>query len=88
MITLTEYLNNPCGTLSIPYWKDKNITIPPDMIILRNNDFRAEILSDYIAISFSTAENILMKMHTKNDIRVIFTPEKLMFRYCNLKLHG
>lgn len=24
----------------------------------------------------------------KNDIREIFTPEKLMFRYCNLKLHG
>ena len=48
MITLTEYLNNPCGTLSIPYWKDKNITIPPDMKILHDNDFRAEILSDYI----------------------------------------
>lgn len=25
MITLTEYLNNPCGTLSIPYWKAKNM---------------------------------------------------------------
>lgn len=48
MITLTEYLNNPCGTLSIPYWKAKNITIPPDMKILHDNDFSAEILSDYI----------------------------------------
>lgn len=48
MITLTEYLNNPCGTLSIPYWKDKNIRIPPDMKIMHDNDFRAEILSDYI----------------------------------------
>lgn len=48
MITLTEYLNNPCGTLSIPYWKTKNITIPPDMKILHDNDFSAEILSDYI----------------------------------------
>lgn len=27
MITLTEYLNNPCGNLSIPYWKAKNIVI-------------------------------------------------------------
>ncbi len=48
MITLTEYLNNPCGTLSIPYWKAKNITIPTDMKILHDNDFRADILSDYI----------------------------------------
>lgn len=48
MITLAEYFNNPCGTLSIPYWKTKNITIPPDMKILHDNDFSAEILSDYI----------------------------------------
>ena len=27
MITLKEYLNNPCGTLSIPYWKNKTIKI-------------------------------------------------------------
>lgn len=47
MITLTEYLNNPCGTLSIPYWKAKNITIPPDMKILHGKDFSADILSDY-----------------------------------------
>ena len=47
MITLIEYLNNPCGTLSIPYWKAKNITIPPDMKILHDNDFSANILSDY-----------------------------------------
>lgn len=48
MITLTEYLNNPCGTLSIPYWKAKSITIPPDIKILHDKDFREDILSDYI----------------------------------------
>lgn len=47
MITLTEYLNNPCGTLSIPYWKAKSITIPLDMIILHDNDFSSDILSKY-----------------------------------------
>ena len=47
MITLTEYLDNPCGTLSIPYWKAKNIVIPPDMKILHDKDFREDILSDY-----------------------------------------
>ena len=48
MITLTEYLNNPCGALSIPYWKAKNIVIPPDIKIQHNKDFREDILSDYI----------------------------------------
>ena len=47
MITLTEYLNNPCGTLSIPYWKAKNIVISPDMKILHDKAFRGDILSDY-----------------------------------------
>ena len=47
MITLTEYLNNPCGILSIPYWKAKNITIPTGMKILHDKDFHTEILSDY-----------------------------------------
>ena len=47
MITLTEYLNNPCGTLSIPYWKAKNIVIPPDMKILHDKDFRKDKLFDY-----------------------------------------
>ncbi len=47
MITLTEYLNNPCGTLSIPYWKAKNITFPPDMRILHDRDFLSDILSVY-----------------------------------------
>ena len=47
MITLTEYLNNPCGTLSIPYWKAKNIVIPSNVKILHDKDFREDILSDY-----------------------------------------
>ena len=47
MNNLTEYLNNPCGTLSIPYWKAKNITIPSDMRILHDRDFSSDILSEY-----------------------------------------
>lgn len=47
MITLTEYLNNPCGNFSIPYWKAKNIVIPPEMKIMHDKDFREDILTDY-----------------------------------------
>ena len=62
MITLTEYLNNPCGTLSIPYWKAKNITIPPDMRILHDRDFLSDILSEY------TDEKFFRLYHSLKDI--------------------
>lgn len=67
MITLTEYLNNPCGTLSIPYWKAKNIVIPPDMKILHNNDFSAEILSEY------TDEKYFRLYHSLKEIPKVIT---------------
>ncbi len=62
MITLTEYLNNPCGTLSIPYWKSKNIVIPPEMKILHDKDFSANSLSDY------TDEKYFRLHHTLKEI--------------------
>lgn len=67
MITFTEYLNNPCGTLSIPYWKVKNITIPPDMKIQHANDFCAEILSDY------TDEKYFRLYHNLKEISKVIT---------------
>ena len=67
MITLDEYLNNPCGTLSIPYWKAKNITIPPEMKILYDQDFSADILSDY------TDEKYFRLHHNLKDISKIMT---------------
>ena len=69
MITLTEYLNNPCGTLSIPYWKAKNITIPPDMRILHDRDFLSDILSEY------TDEKFFRLYHSLKDIPEIATDD-------------
>ena len=69
MITLTEYLNNPCGTLSIPYWKAKSITVPPDMKILHDRDFSYDILSEY------TDEKYFRLYHTLKDIPEIVTDD-------------
>ncbi|MDE5604716.1 MAG: GNAT family N-acetyltransferase [Eubacterium sp.] len=44
---LNEYLENPCGNLSIPYWKNENIRIPENMKIVHNNDFKDSYLLDY-----------------------------------------
>ena len=69
MITLTEYLNNPCGTHSIPYWKTKNIVIPPEMKILHDKDFSAEILSDY------TDEKYFRLYHNLKEIPKVTTDD-------------
>lgn len=69
MITLTEYLNNPCGTLSVPYWKAKSITIPPDMQILHDRDFSTDILSEY------TDEKYFRLYHILKEIPEIATDD-------------
>lgn len=42
MISLNEYLADPCGTLSIPYWKAISTTIPENMEIFHNRDYRPD----------------------------------------------
>lgn len=39
MLTLEEYLLDPCGTLSIPFWKAKGIRVPENMRIIHERDF-------------------------------------------------
>lgn len=34
---IKEYLKNPCGMLSIPYWKDKTMTVPSSIRIIHNS---------------------------------------------------
>lgn len=43
MISLEEYLAGPCGALSIPYWKAKQISVPPGMEIVHHSRFRGEM---------------------------------------------
>ncbi|MBQ6930833.1 MAG: GNAT family N-acetyltransferase [Clostridia bacterium] len=69
MVTLAEYLNNPCGTLSIPYWKAKNIVVPTDIKILHDKDFSADILSEY------TDEKYFRLYHSLKEIPEIATDD-------------
>ncbi|HIV19552.1 MAG TPA: GNAT family N-acetyltransferase [Candidatus Merdivicinus intestinigallinarum] len=39
MISVLEYLQDPCGTLSIPYWKAKNLRLPENMRVVHDRDF-------------------------------------------------
>lgn len=47
MLSLQEYVNDPCGTLSIPYWKSKGLIVPENMKIIHDRDYFGGMLSDY-----------------------------------------
>lgn len=38
MPSLQSYLNDPCGTASLPYWKEKRIAVPGNMKIIHDRD--------------------------------------------------
>ena len=47
MLALQSYLNDPCGTASLPYWKCKGIVVPDNMRIVHEKDFSGDMLRDY-----------------------------------------
>lgn len=48
MISINEYLTNPCKTASIPYWKAKSITVPDSMKILHQDEYDKAEYQHYI----------------------------------------
>lgn len=46
-MTLQDYLRDPCGSLSIPYWKAKTVQVPPHMRIMHDRDYVAGYFADY-----------------------------------------
>lgn len=47
-MTLQDYLCDPCGMLSIPWWKNKGIQVPPFMRIVHEKDYAAAAYSGYV----------------------------------------
>lgn len=47
MLLLQDYLNNPCGTSSIPYWKCKGLVMPKNMKIVHEQDYSIEAFTEY-----------------------------------------
>lgn len=48
MLTKEEYLRNPCGNSSIPYWKAKSIIVPEGMRIVHSSAYREEAYGSYV----------------------------------------
>lgn len=47
MISKEKYANDPCGTVSLPYWKCKKLNIPDNMKILHDREFSASEFGGY-----------------------------------------
>ena len=47
MLSLQDYLSNPCGTSSIPYWKQKVLAVPDNMVIVHERDMPYFASDDY-----------------------------------------
>lgn len=47
MLSLQEYVNDPCGTLSIPYWKSKRFIAPENMKIIHDKYYFDEMFNNY-----------------------------------------
>lgn len=48
MTTKEQYLRDPCGSASIPYWKAKSIIVPEGMIIVHNSAYQQEAYGGYV----------------------------------------
>lgn len=48
MITREQYLLNPCGATSLPYWKARAVTVPEGMRIVHDREYDSESYLDYV----------------------------------------
>ena len=47
MVTIEEYKADPCGVLSIPYWKSKQIIIPQSTLIVHDTEYTKDAYQQY-----------------------------------------
>lgn len=74
-MTKEEYLNNPCGTSSIPLWKAQEVLIPNEMKIVHDADFDESMLESYYD------EPYFRLKHTLHDLTTPELPEH--FHFCS-----
>lgn len=67
-VTKEQYLENPCGAASIPYWKTMYISAPDHMIIVHDREFRPEILNQYVD------EPYFRLLHRLQDVKPVSVP--------------
>lgn len=66
-ISKEEYLKNPCGLLSIPYWKEQSLTLPESMKILNDKEYKDSYKEEYKEKLFF---RLIHKLETINPVNL------------------
>lgn len=80
MISVKEYKANPCRSLSIPYWKAKNMLLPPDIQIVHDNEFNLNLSDHYCDKRFFRLKHDLKNIpdYGTSDITLdVITPDRI-----------
>lgn len=73
-MTVSEYRSNPCGLLSIPYWKAQKITIPEHMLIVHHSEYSDDLLQEYTdTVYFRLLHKFMHNIKSNN--KLILPPE-------------
>lgn len=86
MILKSDYLENPCGLTSIPYWKYVRVSIPDGMAIVHNKDFNDELYKNYIDEPYFRLYHNLKDINSfdSNEVDVIQCTPKTIGEFVNL----
>lgn len=73
MISLQNYLYDPCGTASIPYWKQKGLIVPKNIKIIHERDYIDEMFRDYNDDPYFRLYHNLKNIHKEitNDVEIV-----------------
>lgn len=71
MVNKADYLKNPCGESSIPYWKTKAISVPAGMKILHETEF--DKLKFHETDSHVTEASTTVSVSVKRNCKIIST---------------
>lgn len=78
MLTKEQYLRNPCGSASIPYWKQRSIAIPKNMEIVHESVYDKNALSDF------SDERYFRLYHNLKDLTEPILPSGFSVREASL----
>ncbi len=80
MILLKEYIKNPCRSLSIPYWKQRNIKVPDNIKIVHNDEYNVADFNGYIDEPYFRLYHDLQKVQhiERKDIDIIVVTDDMI----------
>ncbi len=65
MIDIKKYINDPCNSLSMPYWKAKKTSVRSDTMIIHNNQYDEVLFRDWQDTKYYRLKHDLLNLSSK-----------------------